>query len=180
MYYGFDIGGTKIALGVYDQQRRLLWEARVATPHDTYENFLGAVAGLVAQADEKFNCRGSVGIGIPGMPETDDGTLYAANVPAASGKPLRADLSAMLDRDVRIDNDANCFTLSEAWDDEFLNYPVVMGPDPRHRRRRRYHRQRQISHRPQLHHRRIRPYPPAGGRAGNSRARHSLHPLRLR
>ena len=61
------------------------------------------------------------------MPETEDGTLYAANVPAASGKPLRADLSARLDRDVRLDNDANCFALSEAWDDEFTQYPLVMG-----------------------------------------------------
>ncbi len=60
-------------------------------------------------------------------PETEDGTLYAANVPAASGKPLRADLSARLDRDVRLDNDANCFALSEAWDDEFTQYPLVMG-----------------------------------------------------
>ncbi|EIQ8314269.1 N-acetylglucosamine kinase, partial [Salmonella enterica subsp. enterica serovar Adjame] len=51
----------------------------------------------------------------------------AANVPAASGKPLRADLSARLDRDVRLDNDANCFALSEAWDDEFTQYPLVMG-----------------------------------------------------
>lgn len=127
MYYGFDIGGTKIALGVFDQQRRLLWEARVATPHDSYENFHEAMAGLVDQADERFNCRCSVGIGILGMPTTDDGTLYAANVPAANDKPLRADLSSMLERDVRIDNDANCFALSEAWHDEFLNYPVVMG-----------------------------------------------------
>ncbi len=69
---------------------------------------------LVAEADKRFGCKGSVGIGIPGMPETEDGTLYAANVPAASGKPLRADLSARLDRDVRLDNDANCFALSEA------------------------------------------------------------------
>lgn len=61
------------------------------------------------------------------MPETEDGTLYAANVPAASGKPLRADLSARLDRDVRLDNDANCFALSEARDDEFTQYPLVMG-----------------------------------------------------
>ncbi len=61
------------------------------------------------------------------MPETDDGTLYAANVPAASGKPLRADLSALLERDVRLDNDANCFALSEAWDEEFTQYPLVMG-----------------------------------------------------
>ncbi|MGQ7119358.1 hypothetical protein ACUN9Z_15920, partial [Escherichia sp. HC-CC4] len=26
MYYGFDIGGTKIALGVFDSGRQLQWE----------------------------------------------------------------------------------------------------------------------------------------------------------
>ena len=82
---------------------------------------------MVREADERFDQQGSVGIGIPGMPETADGTLYAANVPAASGRPLRADLSARLGRDVRLDNDANCFALSEAWDDEFTQYPLVMG-----------------------------------------------------
>ncbi|VTO28372.1 N-acetyl-D-glucosamine kinase [Klebsiella pneumoniae] len=25
MYYGFDIGGSKIALGVFNQERRLQW-----------------------------------------------------------------------------------------------------------------------------------------------------------
>lgn len=127
MYYGFDIGGSKIALGVFDGQRRLLWEKRVPTPRDSYASFLQAVVSLVDEADERFGEQGSVGIGIPGMPETADGTLYAANVPAASGKPLRADLSARLGRDVRLDNDANCFALSEAWDDEFTRYPLVMG-----------------------------------------------------
>ncbi|MBV8042134.1 N-acetylglucosamine kinase [Pluralibacter sp.] len=127
MYYGFDIGGSKIALGVFDGQRRLQWEKRIPTPRDSYESFLQAVVGLVGEADERFGVQGSVGIGIPGMPETADGTLYAANVPAASGKPLRADLSARLGRDVRLDNDANCFALSEAWDDEFTRYPLVMG-----------------------------------------------------
>ncbi|WP_448885110.1 N-acetylglucosamine kinase [Citrobacter telavivensis] len=127
MYYGFDIGGTKIALGVFDNERKLQWEKRVPTPRDSYDAFLGAVCGLVVEADQRFGVKGSVGIGIPGMPETEDGTLYAANVPAASGKPLRADLSARLDRDVRLDNDANCFALSEAWDDEFTRYPLVMG-----------------------------------------------------
>ncbi|HCR59353.1 MAG TPA: N-acetylglucosamine kinase [Raoultella sp.] len=127
MYYGFDIGGSKIALGVFNKERRLQWEKRVATPHDSYEDFLQAVEALVLEADARFDCQGSVGIGIPGMPETADGTLYAANVPAASGKPLRADLSARLGREVRLDNDANCFALSEAWDDEFTRYPLVMG-----------------------------------------------------
>jgi len=127
MYYGFDIGGTKIALGVFDTQLKLQWETRGPTPRESYDEFLTAIAALVAQADERFGVKGSVGIGIPGMPETDDGKLYAANVPAASGKPLRADLTRLLDRDVRLDNDANCFALSEAWDDEFRQYPLVMG-----------------------------------------------------
>ena len=127
MYYGFDIGGSKIALGAFDAGRQLLWETRIPTPHDSYEAFLDAVCGLVDSADARFNTRGSVGVGIPGMPETADGTLYAANVPAASGRTLRADLSSRLNRDVRLDNDANCFALSEAWDDEFTDYPLVMG-----------------------------------------------------
>lgn len=127
MYYGFDIGGSKIALGVFDKTRRLQWEKRVATPKASYADFLQAVEALVGEADSRFDCQGSVGIGIPGMPETADGTLYAANVPAASGQPLRSDLSARLGREVRLDNDANCFALSEAWDDEFTQYPLVMG-----------------------------------------------------
>ncbi|MFO5979321.1 N-acetylglucosamine kinase, partial [Klebsiella pneumoniae] len=30
MYYGFDIGGSKIALGVFNQGRPLKWEKSVA------------------------------------------------------------------------------------------------------------------------------------------------------
>lgn len=127
MHYGLDIGGSKIALGVYNDQRVLQWETRIATPHDCYEHFLTAVTDLVAVADRRFSCRGTVGIGIPGIPVTQDGTLYAANLPAASGRSVQADLTARLGREVRMDNDANCFALSEAWDDEFRDYPVVIG-----------------------------------------------------
>lgn len=127
MYYGFDIGGTKIALGVYDAERTLQWETRIATPHTDYQAFLQAIVQLVRAADLRFGSQGSVGVGIPGMPAIDNGKLYTANLPAVSGQLLRADLSYLLQRDVRIDNDANCFTLSEAWDDAFRAYPVVMG-----------------------------------------------------
>ncbi|MBJ3815463.1 N-acetylglucosamine kinase [Shimwellia pseudoproteus] len=127
MHYGLDIGGSKIALGVYNAERELLWETRMPTPHDSYDHFIDAVVGLVRDADQRFGGCGTVGIGIPGIPVTEHGTLYAANLPAASGQPVQADLSARLARDVRMDNDANCFALSEAWDDEFCQYPVVLG-----------------------------------------------------
>lgn len=65
MYYGFDIGGTKIALGVFDKHLKLQWETRVPTPRESYDEFLTAIAALVAQADERFGVIGSVGIGIP-------------------------------------------------------------------------------------------------------------------
>lgn len=66
MYYGFDIGGTKIALGVFDSGRQLQWEKRVPTPRDSYDAFLDAVCELVAEADRRFGCKGSVGIGYSG------------------------------------------------------------------------------------------------------------------
>lgn len=69
MYYGFDIGGTKIALGVFDKNLKLQWETRVPTPRESYDEFLTAIAALVAQADERFGVKGSVGIGIPACPK---------------------------------------------------------------------------------------------------------------
>lgn len=69
MYYGFDIGGTKIALGVFDKNLKLQWETRVPTPRESYDEFLTAIAALVAQADSRFGVKGSVGIGIPECPK---------------------------------------------------------------------------------------------------------------
>ncbi|MFI8418465.1 N-acetylglucosamine kinase [Serratia sp. NPDC078593] len=127
MYYGFDIGGTKIELGVFDAQRQRIGQKRVSTPADDYPLLLSTLRDLVLEADAEHGCRGMIGIGIPGLPNADDGTLFTANVPAAMGQPLPRDLAAMLGRDVRIENDANCFVLSEAWDEEFRHYPVVLG-----------------------------------------------------
>ncbi|MEX5706658.1 ROK family protein, partial [Escherichia coli] len=96
MYYGFDIGGTKIALGVFDSGRQLQLEKLVPTLRDSYVAFLDAVCELVAEADQRFGCKGSVGSGIPALPETEDGTRDAHNVPAARGQPLLADRSHRL------------------------------------------------------------------------------------
>jgi len=127
MYYGFDVGGSKIALGVYNAARQQIWHKRVATPTQDYAELLATLVALTHEADAFCGEPGSIGMGIPGLPVPDDGTVFTANIPAAQGQRLQADLSQRLGRDVRIDNDANCFALSEAWDDEFKAYPVVLG-----------------------------------------------------
>lgn len=127
MYYGFDMGGTKIELGVFDDNLQRIWQKRVPTPREDYRQLLATLGDLTLEADAFCGRRGSVGIGIPGLPNDDDGTLFTANVPAAMGRPLPRDLAALIGREVRVDNDANCFALSEAWDDEFRRYPTVLG-----------------------------------------------------
>ncbi|CAM3449824.1 N-acetylglucosamine kinase [Yersinia entomophaga] len=126
MYYGFDMGGTKIEMGVFDADLQRIWQKRVPTPKQDYQQLLQVLTELTHEADEFCGAQGSVGIGIPGLPN-DDGTLFTANVLAAMGMPLQADLSRLIGREVRIDNDANCFALSEAWDPEFQSYPSVLG-----------------------------------------------------
>lgn len=127
MYYGFDMGGTKIEIGVFDDNLKRVWQKRVATPKDDYQALLDTFKNLTDEADKQFNCLGKVGIGIPGLIDRDSGVVFTTNVPSAKGKPLFNDLQKCLARPVKMDNDANCFALSEAWDDDFRSYPSVLG-----------------------------------------------------
>ncbi len=127
MYYGFDVGGTKIEFGAFDEQLQRQATERVPTPTGDYQALVHSIVSLVKKYDKQFGCQGKIGLGLPGMEDADDGTVLTVNVPSAQGKPLRADLQAAIGRDVKIENDANCFALSEAWDDEFKNEPSVLG-----------------------------------------------------
>ncbi|GKX57895.1 N-acetylglucosamine kinase [Leminorella grimontii] len=127
MYYGFDMGGTKIEFGAFDAQRNRLIQKRVPTPRDDYQALLDVFTSLTLEADSELGLVGSVGIGIPGMPDGETGALFTANVPAAMGKSLAKDLSTRIGRPVKVENDANCFALSEAWDDAMVDYPSVLG-----------------------------------------------------
>ncbi|PKF49465.1 N-acetylglucosamine kinase [Enterovibrio nigricans] len=127
MYYGFDVGGTKIEFGAFDEKLERQATERVPTPGDDYQKLIEILAELVAKYDEQFYCEGTVGIGIPGIEKAEDGTVLTVNVPAAKGQTLRADLEAKIGRKVALNNDANCFALSEAWDEELQDESVVLG-----------------------------------------------------
>lgn len=127
MLYGFDIGGTKIELAVFNEKLEKQYSERIETPKNSYEEWLDAIVGLVNKADEKFNCRGSVGLGIPGFVNQATGIAEITNIRVADNKPILKDLSERLGREVRAENDANCFALSEAWDAENQQYPFVLG-----------------------------------------------------
>jgi len=107
---GVDIGGTKIACAAFDGAGGIVHEQRIATPRE-YPAIIAAVAQLVRDAGE-----GSVGIGAPGSLGPRDNLWRNCNITICNGKPLFTDLQAAVGRTIRMDNDANCFALSEAID----------------------------------------------------------------
>lgn len=126
-FYGFDIGGTKIEIAVFNDKLEKLYSERIPTPHQNYEEWLTAIESLVNKADQKFNTKGFVGLGIPGFINRETGIAELTNIRVANNQTLLLDLSKRLGREVRAENDANCFALSEAWDSSNQQYPFVMG-----------------------------------------------------
>jgi fructokinase len=123
---GIDLGGTKIEAVALDRQGRARFRRRVPTPRDDYAGTVDALAALVADAEEAAG-PGTVGIGMPGTISPATGLVKNANSTWLNGKPLADDLVARLGRPVRLANDANCFTLSEAVDGAAAGAAIVFG-----------------------------------------------------
>jgi fructokinase len=128
MRIGIDLGGTKIEGIVMDTSGLVLERKRVATPtHEGYEKILAAIHDLVVDLETGVGNRCRVGIGTPGAISARTGALKNSNTLSLNGKPIRQDLEDLLQREIRIENDANCFTLSEAVDGAAAGHDVVFG-----------------------------------------------------
>ena len=99
---------------------------RIDTPHG-YQASLEAIAGLVRNAEAPLGVTATVGIGIPGVISPATGLVKNANSIALNGHTFDRDISALLGREVRVENDANCFALSEASDGAGAGHGVVFG-----------------------------------------------------
>lgn len=126
MQIGIDLGGTKIEGIALDRAGEELARQRVPTPQ-AYDLTIAAIVLLVAHLEAATGKRGTVGVGIPGAVMPDTGLVKNANSVWLIGRPLGTDLAAQLGRDVRLDNDANCFALSEASDGAAAGAEVVFG-----------------------------------------------------
>jgi fructokinase len=123
---GIDFGGTKIEIIVLDQAGHQALRRRVPNPGNYHESLL-AVIGLVTAAESELGRRCSVGVGIPGAISPSTGFVKNANSVYLNGKPFDRDLGEALGREVRVENDANCFALSEASDGAAAGKHVVFG-----------------------------------------------------
>ena len=127
---GIDLGGTKISGIVLGTGGKTVAQRRIAAPRVSYQETLNAVRDLVRDLESDLapaHPSLPVGIGVPGSISAKDRCLQNANSVWLNGKPLDADLQKLLDRPVRLANDANCFALSEYTDGAAIGARTVFG-----------------------------------------------------
>jgi|WetSurMetagenome_2_1015567.scaffolds.fasta_scaffold00073_10 fructokinase len=127
MRLGIDLGGTKIEIIALDDAGHELLRHRVPTPKGDYHETLQAIAQLVHDAEAELGLQGSLGIGTPGALSRATGRLKNSNSVVLNGQSILQDLESLLQRKVKISNDANCFALSEATDGAAAGAKVVFG-----------------------------------------------------
>lgn len=116
---GIDLGGTKIDALALAGDGAVTFEKRIETPQG-YDDIVVAIAELIREAGP-----GVVGVGAPGSASPRGGLWRNANIVVLNGRPFAADLAAAAGRDLRLENDANCFALSEAIDGAGQGHGIV-------------------------------------------------------
>ena len=108
---GVDIGGTKVAAGVVDDDGRVVAETRRATPDDA-EAAIDAVADLVAELRDSYDVA-AVGLAAAGYVSADRSRmLFAPNLPW-DDVAVRDLLGSRVGVPVVVENDANCAAWAE-------------------------------------------------------------------
>lgn len=128
MRIGIDLGGTKTEIICLDKNDgRELYRRRVPTIKGDYTKTISTIKELIDLAEKELGTQGTIGIGIPGTISNETGLVKNANSTWLNGHPLDKDLEAATGHTIRIENDANCFAVSESTDGAGAGAPVVFG-----------------------------------------------------
>jgi fructokinase len=124
---GVDFGGTKIEAAALSDTGAYLARVREPNPGE-YRAAIAAVVRVVSEAEKQAGIgRTKVGLGMPGSISPKTGLVRNSNSVWLNDMPFDKDVEMALGRPVRVENDANCFALSEATDGAAQGQRVVFG-----------------------------------------------------
>lgn len=110
---GVDVGGTKVAAGVVDEEGNILASDRHDTPARSVDAVIETIVSVVAKLRAEYDVE-AVGIGMPGfVDETRSRVLVAPNLRGWKDQPLRRQMEASLGLPVVVENDANAAAWGE-------------------------------------------------------------------
>lgn len=115
---GVDIGGTKMSAVLFNGVK-ILADYTLATPKDSLEHFMimlnALIDPLLDKAKQNKITISGIGIGIAAILDYQNKKiLNAPNIPLLNNQQIITLLETRLELNVKIDNDANCFTRAEA------------------------------------------------------------------
>lgn len=120
IYAGVDIGGTKVALGLFDENRELLCKEKFPSDPSLsaeafFDGIIDALKELFAKHGLPFEALRGVGMGAPSMVQFEEGKLMlSAMLPSLSGFGAVAYMKGKLPGvQVILDNDSHCAALAE-------------------------------------------------------------------
>jgi fructokinase len=123
---GVDLGGTKTEIIVLDENLNVLERKRVLTPQNNYNEIIHTIETLVSDVSQNISDF-SLGICCPGSISKQTGLIKNSNTQCLIGKSLKKDLEHKLQKTISIENDANCFTLSESKMGAGIGFNLVFG-----------------------------------------------------
>ena len=126
MKIGIDLGGTKTEGILLNNEGKEIRRKRITTEKN-YEGTINGIVSIVKEFENNFGNSESIGIGMPGAVSVDSALVKNANSIWLNGKPLKKNLEKVLSRKINLENDANCFALSEAVDGAGKNKKIVFG-----------------------------------------------------
>ncbi len=110
---GVDVGGTKVAAGLVDEDGAVLARTRRPTPAGSAEQVAEVIAGVVAELRQSADVVG-VGLGAAGFVDASRArVLYAANL-SWRDEPLRDEVARRTGLPVVVENDANTAAWAES------------------------------------------------------------------
>jgi len=123
---GIDYGGTKIeGILINDSGEQII---RKRYSYDkNYDSGIDTIKRLVDEFKDICSSDYTVGIGIPGFSSKESGLVTNANSQWLNDKPFKTDLENTLNKEIKLMNDANCFTLSESIDGAAKQFKSVFG-----------------------------------------------------
>lgn len=109
---GVDIGGTKVAAGVVDEDGQVLARTRHPTPATHPDAVEDVIADCVAELRQEYDVC-AVGIGAAGFIDHESGVVLVAPNLAWRDEPLRDAVRSRVGLPVVVDNDANAAAWAE-------------------------------------------------------------------
>ena len=109
---GVDVGGTKIAAGVVDEEGKILSRLRRESPATDSDAMQETIAGLIHELAADHDVE-AVGVGAAGFVDVSRSTvLFTPNL-AWRDEPLKADMERLTGLPVVVENDANAAAWGE-------------------------------------------------------------------